>query len=807
MTIHAAKGLEFPVTVVTGLTTQPQRRPAPAEVVWPPGQPCLIPVGRPVASEAFEAYSPIDEQMSHDERVRLLYVACTRARTTSSCRSTARPGQVHPTRRQAHQRRAAGHGALDGLPTSPTPPRRHRRREPAAAPRRRRRRRPPPTPGRPLPRSTSGAATARRSPPAGPGTVAATALTDDGRPEAAGRPRPPQAAPRPRPAAVAEGPLRHRHRPGRPRRAPDGRPRHRRRPRRRGRRPGGGRGRDRPRRPHRRLVTAALPPPSVIEAAAAPLARAVRRRPLGGGRLLEGYVDLLYRASRRGLVVVDYKTGPTGPDVDLDPLVDRYRLQGASYALAVADATGEPVVDMVFAFLTPTGPAERSLPDLPDAVAHVRRLAAEGDPSLAAVTMTPPTITSAVTASHSPRRPAHVDLPTTDCPTTVGLRARRPPPVPTPPGARAGGPILPGAHPRLPRRPGSRGLRTRRPSGRLSPSTRAPGAGGGAASALARVVAGCRVGARPGRARRHGRGRGRRHRLRAPPGGAGRHRHGQDARLPGPRHPVRPAGGGGHRHQGPAGPAGRQGPAVPRPPPRPALLLGHPQGPVQLRVRPAPGRTRPWPRAPPASAISWPAGRIGRAGRPRRAGRGWRHGRSTLRPTGDRAELPVEPDRRSLERRQHRLRDCPGAARCPRGDRCFAEAARDRAADADVVVVNLHLYGLDLASRRRHPARARRRRRRRGPPGRRHHLRHHRRRARARALHPARPGAARHPRRGRRHRHRRGRRRRRPHRRARRPPRPADHRSPADRPGGRAGRWLGAGSRRPRPPCAPSPRA
>ena len=28
---------------------------------------------------------------------------------------------------------------------------------------------------------------------------------------------------------------------------------------------------------------------------------------------------------------------------------------------------------------------------------------------------------------------------------------------------------------------------------------------------------------------------------------------------------------------------------------------------------------------------------------------------------------------------------------------CFAEAARQRAQEADVVVVNLHLYGLDLA--------------------------------------------------------------------------------------------------------------
>ena len=43
-------------------------------------------------------------------------------------------------------------------------------------------------------------------------------------------------------------------------------------------------------------------------------------------------------------------------------------------------------------------------------------------------------------------------------------------------------------------------------------------------------------------------------------------------------------------------------------------------------------------------------------------------------------------------------RECPGAFRCPSGQRCFAEEARAAAADADVVVVNTHLYGAHLAS-------------------------------------------------------------------------------------------------------------
>ena len=41
---------------------------------------------------------------------------------------------------------------------------------------------------------------------------------------------------------------------------------------------------------------------------------------------------------------------------------------------------------------------------------------------------------------------------------------------------------------------------------------------------------------------------------------------------------------------------------------------------------------------------------------------------------------------------------CPGANRCSRGDDCFTERARRRAEEADIVVVNTHLYGLHLMS-------------------------------------------------------------------------------------------------------------
>ena len=66
--------------------------------------------------------------------------------------------------------------------------------------------------------------------------------------------------------------------------------------------------------------------------------------------------------------------------------------------------------------------------------------------------------------------------------------------------------------------------------------------------------------------------------------------------------------------------------------------------------------------------------------------------------TGDLAALPF-PIARSTESAVTVGSDeCPGARRCPFGTTCFAEMARSRAADVDVVVVNTHLYGLDVAA-------------------------------------------------------------------------------------------------------------
>jgi ATP-dependent exoDNAse (exonuclease V) beta subunit len=71
--------------------------------------------------------------------------------------------------------------------------------------------------------------------------------------------------------------------------------------------------------------------------------------PLEGGAVLEGFIDLLFEENGH-LVVVDYKTD----DVDADQTAARlqnYRMQAGAYALAVNRATGRPVSEVVYLFV------------------------------------------------------------------------------------------------------------------------------------------------------------------------------------------------------------------------------------------------------------------------------------------------------------------------------------------------------------------------------------------------------------------------------------------------------------------------
>lgn len=64
--------------------------------------------------------------------------------------------------------------------------------------------------------------------------------------------------------------------------------------------------------------------------------------------------------------------------------------------------------------------------------------------------------------------------------------------------------------------------------------------------------------------------------------------------------------------------------------------------------------------------------------------------------TGDRSELADIADRVWQQVSVSR-QECPGANRCPEGENCFAERAWRRAAAADVLIVNLYLYAIDVA--------------------------------------------------------------------------------------------------------------
>jgi len=65
--------------------------------------------------------------------------------------------------------------------------------------------------------------------------------------------------------------------------------------------------------------------------------------------------------------------------------------------------------------------------------------------------------------------------------------------------------------------------------------------------------------------------------------------------------------------------------------------------------------------------------------------------------TGDRSALDFEPRARVWAQVSVTARECPGAPKCPQGDDCFAELAHQRAAAAQILVVNTHLYATHVA--------------------------------------------------------------------------------------------------------------
>ncbi|HEU5301584.1 MAG TPA: UvrD-helicase domain-containing protein [Acidimicrobiia bacterium] len=125
----------------------------------------------------------------------------------------------------------------------------------------------------------------------------------------------------------------------------------------------------------RALASSALDAPLVRDAVAGGWPR-WREVPVAApidGVLVEGFIDLLVETPD-GLVVADWKTDAVRTDAEVDTALARYRLQGATYALALEAVLGRAVTRCTFVFVGPDGARQREVDDLPGAVAEVRSL-------------------------------------------------------------------------------------------------------------------------------------------------------------------------------------------------------------------------------------------------------------------------------------------------------------------------------------------------------------------------------------------------------------------------------------------------
>ena len=379
LTIHGAKGLQFPITVVSGMSSPMQRPPYGPTIAFPPGQPAVSRLSARVASEGYDQWQPIDEMMDEHERLRLLYVACTRAcdhLVVSLHRTTE--GRLSKGTLAAALAEADAAEFAEALEPGPRPPRQASSPAPVAAL----------PPRREWLAERDAALTAARRRLVTSATALASTAIHEADPGTG-----PDRAPTDLSGRDARGPRSHEPTtdPGLSKDERDAEL------------PPWNKGRYGTavgRAVHGVLQTvdlgtgAGLEPvaraqamaegvpdrtAAVTELARAALQTSVAREaastwhgrelfvaaPLGD-QLVEGYIDLVYR-SPDGLVVVDWKTDTVAGDDDIDAKLARYRLQGAAYVAALEAATGEPVARMVFVFLNRAGATEAALPDLPGA--------------------------------------------------------------------------------------------------------------------------------------------------------------------------------------------------------------------------------------------------------------------------------------------------------------------------------------------------------------------------------------------------------------------------------------------------------
>ncbi len=355
-TIHAAKGREFPIVILSG--TYARSRPMSAQMVWPDEGGFGVRFSNLLRTKSFADHQDHEEEMEHAERVRLLYVALTRAmdhlvvsahRMGRSENSTAMPSMAEMV-----VDNAAWLPEAEWLPEAMSPPEEDVLPEADEAPE------PTTSEGSDPPvmatltdwKSERGAfmADAKR-----PSTMSASRIAwietededvdqlpglakdgstdgDDGRsPWCKGRAGtkigsavhgvlqtveldadPDSLGPVAAAQAEAEGISQHT-------------------------------------RTVRALAQSALESDTVQEAAANDHWKELFVAAPVDDTVVEGYIDLLYRAPE-GLVVVDYKTDDIHDDDVLEAKVDRYQLQLAAYSLAVEQAVGEKVNRCVLVF-------------------------------------------------------------------------------------------------------------------------------------------------------------------------------------------------------------------------------------------------------------------------------------------------------------------------------------------------------------------------------------------------------------------------------------------------------------------------